>query len=221
MEAAHPALNPLPPAVMAQAAAATRTLLLVIDVQVDFASPDGAMGRFGLDLSGVEAMIDRAEALIAAARRAGVPVGFARVVTTPDTDSRALRLFHARTGRDASAAAICRDGTAGADYYRLRPRDGDVVIGKRLYSCFHGTDLAAILAGRGIDTLVVAGMTTECCVDSTVRDAFHRDVNVFLVADACAAYGEAEHVGALSALGQSCAVLVDADTVIAGWTQGD
>ncbi len=212
-----PQLNALAPAVMAEAASASRALLLVIDVQVDFASPDGAMGRYGLNLSGVDAMIGRTEALIAAARRAGVAVGFARVVTTPETDSRALRLLHARTGRDAAGMAICRDGTDGADYYRLRPQPGDLEIVKRLYSCFVGTDLAATLAARGIDTLVIAGMTTECCVDSTVRDAFHRDINVFLVADACTAYSEGEHVGALLALGASCAVLVDSDTVIAGW----
>ena len=212
-----PELTALAPAVMAQAAAAARTLLLVIDVQVDFASPDGAMGRYGLDLSGVEAMIDRTQALVAAARDAGVPVGFARVVPPPETDSRALRLLHARTGRDVSAAAICRDGTEGAEYYRLRPQLGDVEIAKRLYSCFAGTDLAEVMAARGLDTLVVAGMTTECCVDCTVRDAFHRDINVFVVADACMAYSEAEHVHALAAMGSSCAVLVDSDTVRAGW----
>ncbi|WP_428374308.1 isochorismatase family cysteine hydrolase [Lichenicoccus sp.] len=202
---------------MAEAASAARTLLLVIDIQVDFASPHGAMGRCGLDLSGVETMIDRTQTLVAAARDAGVPVGFARVVTAPETDPRALRLLHARTGRDASAAAICREGTAGADYYRLRPQPGDLEIAKRLYSCFVGTELADFLAARGIDTLVVAGMTTECCVDSTVRDAFHRDLNVFVAADACIAYSEAAHVHALAALGSSCAVLVASDTVLAGW----
>jgi len=64
---------------------------------------------------------------------------------------------------------------------------------------------------------VVTGMTTECCVDSTVRDAFHRDINVFVVADACAAYDAAEHEASLRALGNNCAVLVESSTVLAGW----
>lgn len=213
-------LNVFTPAAMAEAAHATRTMLLVIDIQVDFAAPDGAMGRFGLDLSDAEAAIEHIATLLAAARAAGVPIGFARVVTRPETDSRALRLLHERTGRDASSAAICRDDSAGADYYALHPEPGDLEIAKPLYSCFVGTALGPILAARGIDTLVVTGMTTECCVDSTVRDAFHRDINVFLVADACAAYDRAEHVASLRALGSNCAVLVDSDTVLAGWTRG-
>lgn len=202
---------------MADAVSPARTLLLVIDIQVDFAAPDGAMGRYGLDLSGAEAAIPRIRALIAAARTVGVRVGFARVVTRPETDARAMRLFYERTGRDPDDAAICRAGTPGADYHLLRPEPGDIEIEKPLYSCFVGTDLAGILAERRIDTLVVTGMTTECCVDSTVRDAFHRDINVFVAADACTAYDVAEHHAALRALGGNCAVLVHSDTVMAGW----
>ncbi len=212
-----PTLRGFAPDAMAQMTARGRTLLLVIDVQVDFAAPHGAMGQLGLDLSAVEAVIGRIERLIGAARDAGVAVGFVRVVTRPETDPPALRLLHQRTGQDASAAAICRAGTAGADYHRVRPRPGDLEVSKTLYSCFVGTGLEATLRGRGIDTLVVAGMTTECCVDSTVRDGFHRDFNLFVVADACADYDPAAHVASLEALGRSFAVLVDSDSVIAGW----
>jgi nicotinamidase-related amidase len=175
------------------------------------------MAGYGFDLTGPHAAMERIKVLVAAARMAGVAVCFARVVTRPETDSRALRLFHERTGQDSAAAAICRAGTAGADYYLLRPLAGDLEIAKPLYSCFMGTDFASMLAARGVDTLVVTGMTTECCVDSTVRDAFHRDINVFVVADACAAYDLAEHEASLRALGNSCAVLVDSSTVLAGW----
>lgn len=220
MALAEPALNALAPEVMAQAASASRTLLLVIDIQVDFAAPHGAMGGYGLDLSGAERAIERIRPLVAAARAAGVAVGFARVVTRPETDRQAMRLLYERTGRDPDAAAICRAGTEGADYWMLRPEPGDLEIAKPLYSCFVGTDLGPILAARGIDTLVLTGMTTECCVDSTARDAFHRDLNVFVVADACTAYDHDEHVAALRALGSNCAVLVDSRTVLAGWVGG-
>jgi len=217
MALAEPLLNALPAPVMAEAVSAARTMLLVIDIQVDFAAPHGAMGRFGLDLASTNAAIGRIATLIEAARAASVTVGFARVVTRPETDSRALRLLYERTGRDPASAAICRFGTEGADYWVLEPQPGDLEIAKPLYSCFTGTELGAILAERGIDTLVLTGMTTECCVDSTARDAFHRDLNVFVVADACAAYDDEEHVAALRALAGNCAVLVDSDTVMAGW----
>ena len=61
-------------------------------------------------------------------------------------------------------------------------------VEKPLYSSFVGTDLDARLRARGIDKLVIAGFTTDCCVDCTVRDAFHRNYDVFIVADACASY---------------------------------
>lgn len=217
---AEPDLHALAPAAMAHAVSAGRTMLLVIDMQVDFASPDGALGRGGLDLSGVAPALERIARLLASARAAGVPVGFTRVVTRPDTDSRALQLLHRRTGRDPSELEICREGTEGAEQYGVHPQPGDLLVDKRLYSAFHDTVLGSVLDERGIDTLVVAGMTTECCVDSTVRDAFHRDLGVFLVADACTAYDRPAHVAALRALGSSFAVLVDAATVIAGWQHG-
>lgn len=206
------------PSVMAGMTAPARTLLLVIDIQEDFAAPEGAMARYGLDLSFAAAAIPRIESLIAAAREAGVAVGFARVVTRPETDSTALRHFMQRTGQGSGAMAICRDGTTGCAFHALHPRDGDLVVSKTLFSCFAGTDFEAELRARGVDTLVVTGMTTECCVDCTVRDGFHRNFDMFVVVDACAAYDERTHLAALDGLGRNCAVLVRSDTVLEGWS---
>jgi nicotinamidase-related amidase len=195
-----------------------RTALLVIDVQIDFVAATGAMGLAGVDLSGLSPALDRIESVIAAAHSAGVTVGFVRVVTHPETDSKALKLFMARKGLPPQALAICREGTPGADYYRVRPIPGDLEIRKPLYSSFVATRLDEQLRERGIDTLVVVGFTTECCVDCTVRDAFHRNFNVFVVADACAAYSSELHVGALNALAANCALLLEADAVLAAWS---
>ncbi|MFD2137034.1 isochorismatase family protein [Novosphingobium resinovorum] len=68
--------------------APARTALIVVDVQVDFAAPEGLIGRFGIDLAPAEAAIDRIETLIAAARTAGATVAFMRVMTRPETDPR-------------------------------------------------------------------------------------------------------------------------------------
>jgi biuret amidohydrolase len=197
--------------------APARTALLVIDVQVDFIAPNGAIGAAGVDLSVVPPVLDRIDPLIAAARASGTTVGFVRVVTRPETDSDALRLHAARRGLPPEAIAICRDGTPGADYYHVRPMPGDLEIRKALFSSFVGTNLELELRKRGIDTLVVVGFTTECCVDCTVRDAFHRNFNVFVVADACAAYSTDLHYGALNALAANCALLVDTDAVLTAW----
>jgi nicotinamidase-related amidase len=197
--------------------APARTALIVVDVQVDFAAPEGLIGRYGTDMSPAEAAIDRIEALIAAARKAGATVGFMRVMTRPETDSNALRTWMARRGTPGSEG-ICRIGSGGEDYYRVAPEPGDIEIGKLAYSSFHGTDLEEQLRARGIDTLVMTGLTTDCCVDSTTRDAFHRDFHTFVVSDACASFDEALHHHALAALNEHTSLLVTTDAVAAAWS---
>ncbi len=194
-----------------------RTALAVIDIQGDFAAPEGAMGQLGCDLSDVEAVIDLAERLIAAARTAGATVMFARVVTTPQTDAPNLKALYRRKGYGEAAVGVCRAGTVGADYYRVAPLPGDIEIEKPMFSSFAGTDLEAQLRGRGVDTLVMVGLTTDCCVDCTARDAFHRGFHVFVVQDACSAYGEALHQAALSGLEKNVALLTTTDEVIQAW----
>jgi nicotinamidase-related amidase len=206
------------PTELAAMIAPASTALVVIDIQHDFAAPDGAMGLLGLDLGAVPATLERIHATIAAARAAGATLAFARVVTTPAADSRALRLLTQRKGYPADALAVCRDGTPGVDYYQVSPRPGDIEVAKRLYSAFAGTGFEADLRARGIDTLVVVGLTTDCCVDATVRDAFHRDFNVFVVADACDAYDPAVHASSLAALQAHCALVTDTDAVRAAWS---
>ena len=192
------------------------TALVVVDVQKDFAAPDGLLGRVGADLSAVGPALARIETLIAAARAAGATVAFMRVVTRPETDSRALRTLMARRGTPGGEA-ICRIDDGGADYHRVRPEPGDIEIEKTLYDSFHGTDLDAQLRARGITTLVMTGFSTDCCVDQTARTAFHHDYDVFVVSDATAAYDAALHVAALDILQKNCVLLTDADAVAAAW----
>ena len=203
---------------LAQMIAPSRTALLVIDAQVDFLSPSGVAALGGADVRSCEPALEQVRSLVGAARKSGVTLAFARVVTRPQTDSKSLKNFHARKGHPAESLAICRAGTPGADYYRVSPQAGDIEIEKPLYSSFVGTDLDARLRARGVDTLVVAGFTTDCCVDSTVRDAFHRDYDVFVVADACASYEKALHDNVLDALSRHCALLTETHTVLKAWS---
>jgi ureidoacrylate peracid hydrolase len=90
-----------------------RTAVLVIDMQVDFASPDGVLGAF-IDMSVVEPALAAAEKLVADARAAGVPVVFVGLSTTPETDSAAWNERMRRRGGDPDVdAALCRAGQAG------------------------------------------------------------------------------------------------------------
>ena len=205
------------PAALAGMIDPARSALLIIDVQEDFASPTGAMARMGADMSGVPPALDRIADLIAAARGAGVSLAFAKVITTADTDPGALKRLTARKGQDPQTIAICREGQPGSAYYQVRPLAGEIEAAKRLYNAFHGTDLDAQLRARGVDTLVVVGFTTHCCVDATCRDAFHRDFNVFVVADATDAYSSETQHSALRVLYETCALITDTAGVLAAW----
>ncbi|MED5545937.1 MAG: isochorismatase family cysteine hydrolase [Pseudomonadota bacterium] len=189
-----------------------RTALVVVDIQVDFASPEGVASTFCSDFAPIETAIERIEELIADMRRAGGTIAFMRVVTRPETDSDALKTLMVRRGMPGGEA-ICRAEGGGADYYRVAPQEGDIEIEKLLFDSFHATDLDAQLRARGIDTLLMSGMTTECCVDSTARTAFHKGYNVFLVSDACVAYEEHLHASTLDVLAQNIGLLTTSAAV--------
>ncbi|WP_035155931.1 cysteine hydrolase family protein [Cohnella thermotolerans] len=196
------------------------TALLVVDVQNDFCAADGLMGRYGADLSAIDPAVGRIGRLAEAARGAGVPVIFIRLITSPHTDSKAMLAFFARQGIDESGAAICRAGTTGADYYRLFPAEGDYVVDKQRYSAFIGTNLELTLRHLGVDKLVVTGVSTECCVESTVRDGFMLDYETFVVEDACAAYERELHDISLRLMRLNFATVATTADVLNGWTAG-
>lgn len=200
--------------------APARTALVIIDMQVDFAAPEGRLGQWGVDLSTVPPALEKAQALADAARNAGAPVVFVGLFTRPETDSGAWRERMRRRGGDPdSDSGLCRADEVGSDWYGPKPLPGEAVVEKARYSGFHDAPLDGVLKGLGVDTLVVAGLTTECCVDCTVRDAFHLDYHVFLASDACAAYEAEVHAASLKALELNCAILVETDQVITAWEE--
>lgn len=170
-----------------------RTALLLIDWQVDFAAPGGAMARQGRDLSAVPDALAQAAALLDAARMAGMLPVFVRLHGDP----------------------LCAPGSAGAAFYGIVPGPDDLVVTKPLYSAFTGTGLAATLKNRGIAALVLAGLTTECCVAASAWAAFEEGFAVVIAANACAAYEPVLHDHALRALALSGAKLASASDIMA------
>lgn len=214
------AMSPVAGAVDGLAAwiAPGRTAVLVIDMQVDFASPEGLLGQYGLDMSGVEPALSAAERLTVSARAAGVPVVFVGLFTCPETDSPVWNERMRRRGGDPdSDAALCRVGEVGSEFVGPRPAAGEVIVKKTRYSGFVGTDLHDRLQALGVDTLVMAGLTTECCVDSTARDAFNLDYHVFIAADACAAYEADIHAASLKVMELNSAILTDTVMIADAW----
>jgi nicotinamidase-related amidase len=175
----------------------SRTALLVIDIQRDFASPDGAMAKQGADMASIGPAVAQAQALVEAARGAGVFLVFNRVVT-PD-------------------GPVGRAGTPGTDFVDPFPRADELVVSKPRYSAFAGTGLAETLKAKGIDTLVLCGLTTECCIQSSAWAAFELDFHVVLAADAMAAYQPELHRAVLQVLELNGAILAPTAAIAATW----
>jgi ureidoacrylate peracid hydrolase len=196
--------------------APARTALLLIDCQVDFGAPDGEMARRGADMAAPQAALGQVALLLDAARGAGVTPVFVRLLTRPGTESPVLK-EEKRRKSDPDEADLCVEGSHGAAFTGIAPRSGEWVLGKRRYSAFTGTGLADRLKQGGIDTLVVAGLTTECCVAASIWSAFEADFHVFLAEDASAAYDPALHRQTVKALALSGAIALPAAKIAAIW----
>lgn len=96
----------------------------------------------------------------------------------------------------------------------LAPGDDDVIIDKQRYSAFFGTNLDNILRDAGVTDLVICGVMTNCCCETTARDAFMRDYRVWVVADACAAENADLHESSLKGLAYACAVITWTDEAV-------
>ena len=192
-----------------------RTALVLIDCQVDFGSPDGEMAKRGADVKPALAAVARAEALAQAARGAGVRIVFVRLLSHPGGDNAIAREAKDRHGKEQPD--LCVEGTRGADFIGPQPAPGDMVISKTRFSAFARTGLAEQLHSQQIDTLVLAGLTTECCVASSAWDTFERDLHIFIASDACAAYEDSLHREALRALEMSGAILATTAQFASAW----
>jgi ureidoacrylate peracid hydrolase len=123
----------------------------------------------------------------------------------------------AKQRRGDDEPELCVEGTRGADFIGPQPLAGEAIVSKTHFSTFARTGLAEQLRAKGLDTLVLAGLTTECCIQSSAWDAFEHDFHVFIAGDACAAYEEALHRHALRALELSGATVADSAEFVASW----
>ncbi|MGY1694708.1 MULTISPECIES: isochorismatase family protein [unclassified Geodermatophilus] len=193
-----------------------RTALLVIDVQNGFCHPDGSFAGLGLDVSMCTAAIAGCRRLVDAAHAAGVPVVYTRYVYRADYKDGGVLVQEVLPAlADVKSLAA---GTWDAELVdELVPTGDDFVLDKNRYSAFYGTGLEPVLTSLGVRTLVVAGVTTNMCVETTARDASQRDYRVFVVSDATGELDAARHEMALATLGFGFGAVVATDDVLRAW----
>ncbi|WPF82591.1 isochorismatase family protein [Sanguibacter sp. 4.1] len=192
--------------------------LLVVDVQRSFADPAHLPWLDEAGLAAVDAAVTRTAWLVDQARSSGVPVVWVALEQLPDSPwLTSLWLRGLDEGTWPVPDEPCVLGTPGAEWFRVGPLPGETVVPKRRYSGFLGTGLEAHLRETGVTWVVAAGLTSECCVDGTVRDAFQLGFRAVMTSDATAAYDAETHTHALSVLAQNAAVVATSASVAAAW----
>lgn len=171
------------------------TAVVVIDMQNAYASEGGYLDLAGFDIAGAAGVIEKIASVLDTARRAGMPVIFFQNGWDPDYveaggegspnfhKSNALKTMRARPELEGQLLA-----RGGWDYElvdRLKPQPGDIRLHKTRYSGFFNSQLDSTLRSRGIRNLVFAGIATNVCVESTLRDGFMLEYFGVMLEDAC------------------------------------
>jgi len=190
--------------------------LVIIDMQRDFVEPGGFGASLGNDVTPLQAIIPTCAAVLAAWRAAGLCVVHTREGHAPDLSD----CPPAKRGRGQPSLRIGDAGPMGrvlvigepghAIVPALAPRDGELVIDKPGKGAFYATPLQAELQARGIRQLVFMGVTTEVCVQTTMREANDRGYECLLVEDGTASYFPEFKAAALA--------MLTAQGAIVGWS---
>jgi nicotinamidase-related amidase len=170
------------------------TALIVIDMQADFCDVGGLSTVSGTDLQMMREPIDPIRRVLAAARAFGMMVIYTREGHRADgRDLTAVKRFRSRlggagVGDPAPLGRILIRGEPGHEIVpELAPHPQDPIIDKVGSGCFYGTEVEHLLRNRGIRNLVFVGVTTECCVHTSIREASDRGFDNLLLADCTAA----------------------------------
>lgn len=177
---------------------ASKTAVIVIDMENDFCSRGGLMDRVGANISVIQNIITPAKKFLTAARNVNIPVIYLKMGFNPDlsnlgaNEDTMRKRFYGIVGDTINAP----DGTVGRLLIQntwnteivseLKPNENDIVLYKTRFSGFYKTHLDSILKRMGIKNLIVIGCTTSVCVESTVRDAMFRDYITVVLEDCTA-----------------------------------
>ncbi len=171
-----------------------RTVVVVVDMQNAFASKGGMFDLVGQDISGAKSVIANNKQIITAARKAGIKVIYLLMSYTPDLSNsggpgspnwyKEFGLAMMNKKPEYKGKFLIEGTWDEAVVDELKPEPGDIVIRKMRYSGFRGTSLDVVLKTYNVKYLILTGIATNVCVESTLRDGYFLDYWPILVADA-------------------------------------
>lgn len=190
------------------------TAVVVIDVQNDFCHDEGYLHKLGLDISSTQAMLPALETFIAAARKTNVRVVFVQGIYNNQYLSGP---FIDKDRKGGLMVERCVEGSWGADFYKVTPLPFEPVVKKHRYSAFIRTNLDQLLKEANIKTLILAGVTTNVCVESTARDGFMHDYYIVFLSDCTATYNREVHESTLKNIDRHFGLITDSTAIVRCW----
>lgn len=192
----------------------THTALVIIDLQNDFLSPDGAYARGGATSAAAAALPPRVAAVARALKAAGGMVAASQFTLWPDAQGEPMIAPHLLQLRPFLRRGDFAPGSQGQANVAALSGLVDVAVAKVAYSAFFNTQLDWVLRHAGIDTVIVCGIVTNGGVASTARDAHMREFRTLVLSDGCAAFKESVHAASLADLA-TVADILTCDQVLA------
>lgn len=160
--------------------------LLMVDLQVDFCSPEGFAAKLGRNLEPIKLMLPKLKQFYREIKKLDIPVIFAQYVARKDLSPKNIKINRDREEK----ARMCLYNSSGANIYYFRPKEPDIVIKHSFYDAFANTSLSKVLYRKGINTLIIAGVRTELSVDATAKRAISEGLEVVLPSDLVSTYQE-------------------------------
>lgn len=192
------------------------TAVLVVDMQNDFCAEGGHLHKnLGADMSPNVPLAGRIMELVGAARRSGAIVVWIKAnYERKYLSGQAL----AKLAERGVETICCEGGTWGWDFFGVTPEPDELIVEKHTYSGFFGTELDRLLRFRGIRTLVLTGVATNVCVESTLRDGYFNGYYIVMPEDCVGSAAEDLHEATIKGVRRHFGDVPESAEVIAAWS---
>ena len=155
-----------------------KTAILIVDIQNDFCDERGAFAKMGLNIKNIQKMTPKLINFIEKARKANLKIIYSKQIESDEVSPENLKAIFKQ-----EIIPVCSPNSWGSEFYKINPNSKEIIIEKYTYDVFSNPKLENILRENKIKDLIICGVTTDLCIDSTVRSAFTKGYNIIIPKD--------------------------------------